>query len=84
MIETAFVIFLAGCSHDLSLCEPVATWEITAADIAACETLLEEKMLSAQANWPVFYASCVPVGADATVASPEWWMDDMFVAGLAQ
>ena len=73
-MDTVFVIFLAGCSHDLSLCEPVDTWQITAADQAACERVLEQKLMDTTAFWPVFHGSCEPVHADAAVVAPAWFV----------
>ena len=82
-METAFVIFLAGCSHDLTLCEPIETTQITASDRAACEEVLADRVMEAPADWPVFHGSCEPVLLGTAAIAPDWWPKDEAVVALA-
>jgi hypothetical protein len=79
MMETVFVIFLAGCSHDMSLCEPVDRWEVRVPDKAACEVILDERLMNNPAEWPVYQGSCE---SGEMAAAPDWWPSDTIIAGL--
>ncbi len=82
-METAFVIFLAGCSHDLSLCEPIETYHLTASDRSVCEEILAERVMETTAPWPVYHGSCEPVLVGTAAVPPEWWPRNEAVVALA-
>ena len=81
MMETVFVIFLAGCTHDMSLCESVDKWEVSAESKVACEAILDDRLMHNAAEWPVYMGSCELAGP--TVAAPDWWPEQHVVADLS-
>ncbi len=77
MFETVFMIFMAGCSHDLSACGPLQTVEVTAANLEHCEVMLDEHLLDGSAEWPVATGSC---HAKNLAEVPGWYPETTLAA----
>ena len=72
-MDMIFYIFLAGCTHDAALCEPLSVERTTAASQVVCEEMLGERMAGLTAEWPVFMGDCRGAMPDALAAAPAWW-----------
>ena len=57
-MEAVFLAVLMGCSDDLSVCDPVAEREITAASADACEMRMLERPEARSIDYPAALVTC--------------------------
>lgn len=79
MLETVFLILIAGCGHGPGPCEVLSATEISAPHLAACERHMDGLLKQTEAGWPEVAGVCLPSGE---ARLPEGWVvPDLAVAG---
>ncbi len=72
MFEAVFYLFLAGCSEDMTLCEEIASPDITYVSAEDCMMELASAVDTAQSGWPVTEGVCKSSPIDRIAARPDW------------
>jgi len=72
LLDTLFVIFIAGCSHDGAQCGPLHAEELRAPDLSTCEAILDARLLAQVEGWPVTFGSC-EVADTPNFDDPTWY-----------
>ncbi len=80
MLDLVFTMILAGCGDGAAECTVLERQAVTVSDLAACEVILENRMIDAPEEWPVISGLCVP-GTDIVGLPDGWRVADLVVAG---
>ncbi|MEO1551041.1 MAG: hypothetical protein AAFR93_11520 [Pseudomonadota bacterium] len=58
LLDSLFVIFIAGCSHDGAQCGPLHAERLEVPSFTACEAALDARLAAITNEWPVTVGSC--------------------------